>query len=652
MKNFVTKLQKLELVFLIAVLLIMDVTAFGVTVRLGITLTVLSAVAVPLFYLAMIRPRQQQEKNVFEVLKSIKNRQQPIVIGDDIPTVLMDENQMVVWYNHAFAAAAKTYPKGANVYQLFPDLARPDKDKRITIDGVSYRKDLTALTYQKNTFVLLRLIDKQNEQGIKRVYMGHLGAVCYVQIDNLEEVKTEITQAEQSSVLAAVDKRINDFANHLNGVCRQFEKDKYLIIFERRHLPTALKSRFSILQEVRNYKTGGPSVTLSIAVGVADTLSQSNEFAVKALELAQSRGGDQAVVKQYENYHFFGGLQKGVEKRSRVKMREFAKGLRNLMEQVDDIFIMGHSVPDLDSFGSSLGLLSCARHVNKKAYIVLDKPNTAIGALMSAIKGYREYDGVIIGSQEAEMMMKPTSMLIIVDTQIQSYLEAPNLLHKTDVVVIIDHHFRGTVYIDNPALLCHEPYASSACELVTETIQYFAEKVEMLPLEAEALLAGITIDTKGFSFKTGVRTFEAASYLRGIGADTISIRQLFQDDLETFSRRAEVVQKAKILKPGIAVSRVPPDTENASLIAAQAADSLLTIRGVMASFVISYADSTSVISGRSLGGINAQLVLEKLGGGGHPTIAGARIKNTNMDIAYDKLMKAIGEYLKEEDKDK
>ena len=250
------------------------------------------------------------------------------------------------------------------------------------------------------------------------------------------------------------------------------------------------------------------------------------------------------------------------------------------------------------------------------------------------------------------MMMKPTSMLIIVDTQIQSYLEAPNLLHKTDVVVIIDHHFRGTVYIDNPALLCHEPYASSACELVTETIQYFAEKVEMLPLEAEALLAGITIDTKGFSFKTGVRTFEAASYLRGIGADTISIRQLFQDDLETFSRRAEVVQKAKILKPGIAVSRVPPDTENASLIAAQAADSLLTIRGVMASFVISYADSTSVISGRSLGGINAQLVLEKLGGGGHPTIAGARIKNTNMDIAYDKLMKAIGEYLKEEDKDK
>ena len=178
MKNFVTKLQKLELVFLIAVLLIMDVTAFGVTVRLGITLTVLSAVAVPLFYLAMIRPRQQQEKNVFEVLKSIKNRQQPIVIGDDIPTVLMDENQMVVWYNHAFAAAAKTYPKGANVYQLFPDLARPDKDKRITIDGVSYRKDLTALTYQKNTFVLLRLIDKQNEQGIKRVYMGHLGAVC------------------------------------------------------------------------------------------------------------------------------------------------------------------------------------------------------------------------------------------------------------------------------------------------------------------------------------------------------------------------------------------------------------------------------------------------------------------------------------------
>ena len=260
-------------------------------------------------------------------------------------------------------------------------------------------------------------------------------------------------------------------------------------------------------------------------------------MAIKALELAQGRGGNQAVVKQADKLLFFGGAQRSVERRSRVKTRSFSIALKNLMEQCSEIFIMGHEVSDLDCMGAALGLLACARFVKKPAYIIVDKPNTSIESLLNAMKSFKEYDGVLMSSSEAKTMMNESSMLVIVDTQIARYTEAPELIGRCETMVIIDHHFRGTEYIEDPSLLYHEPYASSCCELVTEIVQYFDENISLLPLEAEALLAGITIDTKGFSFKTGVRTFEAASYLRRSGADTISIRQLFQDDLKTYSNR-------------------------------------------------------------------------------------------------------------------
>lgn len=328
--------------------------------------------------------------------------------------------------------------------------------------------------------------------------------------------------------------------------------------------------------------------------------------------MALSRGGDQAVLKDDDGFKFFGGIQQGRENRTRVKARMFAKALRSLMEQADNVIIMGHSVPDLDCMSAALGLLACARHIHKKCYIVLDRSNAAISVLVDSMRENPAYRGVLIDPNEAATMLDEKSILIVVDTQIGSLTIAPGLLNEAATTVVIDHHVRGTEYIETPTLFLHEPYASSTAEMVTEIIQYFADDVKLLPLEAEATMAGISMDTKGFSFKTGERTFEAASYLRRIGADTTRIRHLFQDDLDVYSERARVVEKAQILPGGVAISTCPVDAAAPQLLAAQAADALLSIRGVEASFVLCQTGDRTIISGRSLGGINVQRILEKM----------------------------------------
>ncbi|MEZ4358375.1 MAG: DHH family phosphoesterase [Eubacteriales bacterium] len=646
MKKLIKKIDKKILLLVLSFIIVVAVV-FSLDRTLEKILFAALSFILLLGYIFFISANKLKDKYVYSVLSNIKNGQRPLVIGDDIPTALIDKGNKICWFNHAFASIVDISPMGEDIYMLLPDLAQPNKEKQVTINDTVYTKNLTEHEFKRRKFKLLRLLDKENEEDIKRAYLGHMGAVCYVQIDNVDEISTDITLSERSALFNEIDKIINDFTKMLNGICFKFDRDKYIIFFERRYLNVVLSRRFGILQEARNYKINGFNVTLSLAIGVADTLNQANESAVKALELAQGRGGDQAVVKQYDKYNFFGGLQKGIEKRSKVKIRQFSRSFRNLMEQAGDIFIMGHTVPDLDSFGSALGILSCARKVNKKAYIVLSRPTKTISNLISVMKGEKEYNGVIITEDEAEQIIKPTSMIVILDTQIRNHLEAPDLLDRTDLIVIIDHHFRGTDFISDATLFLHEPYASSTCEMVTEMIQYFDEKPVLLPFEAEALLAGITLDTKSFSFKTGARTFEAASFLRRVGADAKNIKQFFQDDLETFSMRAEVVRHASILSPGIAIATVPPNTENAAVIAPQAADSLLTIRGVIASFVISSIDGNVLISGRSLGSINAQIILEKIGGGGQTTVAGARIKNVDIKTATKMLKKAIDEYMAE-----
>jgi len=412
------------------------------------------------------------------------------------------------------------------------------------------------------------------------------------------------------------------------------------------------KGKFQILDMGAEIDVGNQiPITLSIGIGAdGDTPSQCNAYARSAMDLALGRGGDQAVVKRGDKLLFYGGKTRAVEKRSKVKSRVIANALRQLMWQSSEVVIMSHEVPDLDSIGSALGIYRCARHIGRDAYIVEGANSSSVAHLMEQLLVKPEYRDAFISGGQALEMLDRRSLLVIVDTHRPSFAEVPELIEVADKVVVIDHHRRSAESVQNPILSYLEPYASSASELVTEIVQYFDEQVKLDSLEANALLAGITMDTKSFTFKTGVRTFEAASYLRRKGADPTSIRLFLQDDMEAYIARAETVRSAVLIGPGIVMSECPEGTPNAPLIAAQAADTLLTIQGINTSFVLSERSDHILISGRSLGDINVQIVLEKLGGGGHLTIAGAQLEGIDMEEAKGRLEDALEEYLEEGEK--
>lgn len=564
-----------------------------------------------------------------------------------VPIAVTAKNGRIFWYNPAFLVLAGPYIKEKNMSALLSRFGKPDRDKKITFGDKKYAKEQNEVFYKNKTYYIFRFIDEEKSVQASDLFKIVLGVVMQVQMDNYDDLLRSIRKEEHYAIMAEVEKIVAKNAANLHGFYQQYAKDKFLMVFERRYLAILMQGKFDLLSEVKKIPiAGNVKPTLSIGVGVGKSFDESSDYAAGALDLALGRGGDQAVIKEKKEYRFYGGGQQAPQKRVRVRSRMFAAALRNLMEQSGNIFIMGHTVPDLDAIGSAMGLVACARYLGKRVHVVLDKENAAIDALIAEIRAEPDYKSLLISPDDAEKLMDQNSMLIVVDTQIAAHTLAPQLLDKAQTLVVIDHHLRGTSYIDTATLYYHEPYASSASELVTEIVQYFSDRISLKPIDAEALLAGITIDTKGFSFKTGVRTFEAASYLRKVGADTTSIRHLFQDDLKTFNARARVVQNARMVAPNIAVSAASKDEPNPELLAAQAADSLIGIRGINASFVLCESGDQIVISGRSLGQVNVQRVLEKLGGGGHSTIAGAQLK-TDMEDARKKLADAIQEYLKE-----
>ena len=562
-----------------------------------------------------------------------------------IPTAILDASGRVYWRNPAFAVLVGVNCEGANAYKLLPDLEKPDKSKCMEIGHVVYKKEITPIHFEKDDFLLLRLIDEKKTVKTVNANRAMLPVMCFIEIDNYNGMTAGMPLAEISEINAQIDGLVSSFAEELQGMIIKYTGYKYLVCFENKYLRIAKENRFDLLDKVRQIETSaGLNPTLSIAVGAGKNPQQSGVFAEKAMELAIGRGGDQAVVKDAEGYAFYGGIQHAVEVKSRVRSRTVSKALRNLMEQCEDVYIMGHEVPDMDCLGAALGLVACTRVLDKPTYIILDRPNAAIASLLEEMKKVPDYREMIVTPARAHLMMSSRSMLVVVDTQIAGHTIAPSLFELTDTVVVIDHHLKGTDCIEGAVLFYHEPYASSTAEMVTEIDQYFSERVKLKRLEAEALMAGSTIDTQGFSFKTGVRTFEAASYLRRVGANTTSIRHLFQDDMETYLARAGVVKNAEV-RDGVAIAVCPRDSKNPQLLAAQAADSLIGIQGIGASFVLAETGQSVNISGRSFGVINVQMILEKMGGGGHATIAGAQIRGKSVAEIQAELWKNIREYM-------
>ena len=563
-----------------------------------------------------------------------------------IPTVITDSENKILDTNPAFFCISNSKYVGCDINEIIPEASEAGS-RRVKIGEKEYVKEHKEILLDGEVFNVYRFIDEKEVVKIESLYKTMLGVVALIQIDNYDELMRSIPKSEHSSMMMQLENIVAGEADSVQGLYQQYGPDRYLMVFERRKLATFIANKFDILRRTKLIETSvSVKPSISVGVGARSTLKSSMENAAAALDMAQSRGGDQAVIKERQGYKFYGGGQQAPEMRVRVKARMFSRKLRSLMDLSGNVLIMGHRVPDLDCMGAAMGIAACARYLGKPVNIILNDSNAMIDALVSEMKRGSLYSSLLMNVDEADKRINDRTLLVIVDTQIKDHTYAPALLKKASHLAIIDHHLRGTSYIEKADFLYHEPYASSSSEMVCELVQYFSDHLHLQGLEAEALLAGIMIDTKGFSYMSGARTFEAAAFLKKNGADTTSIRHLFQDDLKTFSSRASVVQGARMIRDGIAIAECPEGAPNPQLLAAQAADSLLSIRGIDVSFVFSRIGGMTYISGRSIGHVNVQRILEKLGGGGHSTMSGAQVK-ADIKHAEAMLESAIDEYLKE-----
>lgn len=489
--------------------------------------------------------------------------------------------------------------------------------------------------------------------NLKAKYNDERPVAMLVQIDNYDEISEKLDKGEKSAMTAEVEKILNKYASEMNGFVLRYDTAKFLMMIEHKFLETLEAKKFSILEDVKALKGSGDfNFTLSIGTGVlAKNLTQLIDYAKGALDVALGRGGDQAVVKRINSVKFYGGKSKAVEKRTKVKARIISYALRQIIDQSSNVIIMGHRVGDMDSLGASIGLYAIARSRGKKSYIVLNTVNYALKNMYERMrKEESHYMESLISTETAMSLVDQNTLMVVLDTHRPSYTEAPELLHKVDKIVLIDHHRRSEEYIENPLLDYIEPYASSTCELVSELVQYMDDHIKLTKFEADALLAGIVLDTNSFTFKTGVRTFEAASFLRRNSADTTDVKELFSESLDSMKKKTEIIERSEIINGDVAVSYIDENSENSNVIAAQSADELLTIKDVKMSFVLVRNKDYINISARSTGPINVQVIMEYLGGGGHLNMAGAQIPTQDMNEAKEKLLEAISHYKKESKK--
>ena len=528
------------------------------------------------------------------------------------------------------AAGKKEYPFDVTVagrrYRIYGTVIHAD-DPQGTMLAALYFSDLTDL-YQ-----------------IRDEYIRSRPVVTIILIDNYEELTKNLSESATSNLNAQINETITDWAEDYHGLLRRMERNRYLLIFERRDLQDAVAGKFSILEQIHSVTNpAGVAASISFGLGVdGATFEESYEFASLAVDMSLSRGGDQAVIKDRLNFTFYGGRNKEVDHRSKVRSRVTANSLMELIAKSGDVYIMGHKNADMDAVGAALGVCCLCRKQGKKAWIVLDTENNASERLIEEIRAVPEYEGVIVSGQDALLRCDSNSILIVVDTNRPGQVEFQPLLEAIGKVSIIDHHRRAADYIGNAVVNFHEPYASSASELVTELLQYAVEKTDVLPIEAKGLLAGIFLDTKNFNVRTGDRTFEAAAFLKRLGADTIEVKKLLQSDFANTVARYKVIQSAVPYREDIAI--VALDHTVSRAMAAQSADELLNITGFQASFVL-YPDEEKrvVISARSIGEANVQVILESLGGGGNAATAGAQIKDATVDTVLEWLKKSIDNY--------
>ncbi len=612
-------------------------------------------------YLVYRRVAARRRREILGYIDSVTASVGDIRVGSvsslPFPTaIIRPETGEIAWNNDLFQAMTgeRKHIFDVKIGKVIPNLdlrwlieGKSEAPSDIEIGGRVYNVYGSTVRAQVSGGVLatLNFVDCTDLKQTKFLYEESRPVVAIVLIDNYDEIMKNLSGNESSKLLVDINDKVEAWADQKDTLIIKYDRDRLLLVMEKKKLAQLTEDKFAVLDASKAISSDPIPLTLSVGVGVeGESFSENFRYAQLAIDMALSRGGDQAVIKDRQNFKFYGGQTQELQKRTKVKSRVMANALKQLVLDSSIILIMSHKMSDLDSIGAAAGVVSIARKLGKKAYIVVDRNKTAAAQLLSRLENTPEYKDVIASPTDAILMADSKTLLIVVDVNRPEVVESEELLLSCNRVAVIDHHRRSASYIDNAALNFHEPYASSASELVSELLSYMSEGPPILKIEAEAMLAGIVLDTKNFSMRTGVRTFEAAARLRMAGADTIDIKRLFQVDFDSCVDRYDIVRRTNMFRGSIAISLSENTVDRT--IAAQAADELLNIQGVLASFVLFPEGNRVIVSARSLGAVNVQVILEEFGGGGHMNMAGAQVEGKSPELVLSELYLAVDEYLK------
>ena len=656
-------------------LIIMNVMLYMVEVKAGAIATGFTAVYIVAAVLLYFHRRPSILNELISFATQYGQVQKNLMQSFALPYALLDADGKILWMNDEFlflTGKEKRYRKF--IGNIFPEvtsekLLLPDevRDLEIVYQEHSYRLNMKRVEIQelldasgiveadkdRSYLISMYLFDETELKRYIRQKDEEKLVTGLLYLDNYEEALESMEEVRSSLLIALIDRKINKYFASIDGVVKKLEKDKYFLVMRKKSLDILKEKKFSILEEVKTVNIGNEmAVTISIGIGMnADTYAHTSEYARIAMELALGRGGDQVVVKDGNNITYYGGKSQMMEKTTRVKARVKAHALKEFMSSKDKVVVMGHKITDVDTFGAAIGIYRAAKTLEKKAYIVINTPTSSIRPLMDGFLHSQEYDSrMFVNSHEAKEIVDDNTVVVVVDTNRPNYTECEELLSMTKTIVVLDHHRQGKDVIQNAVLSYIEPYASSACEMVAEILQYFADGIRIRNIEADSIYAGIMIDTNNFLTKTGVRTFEAAAFLRRCGADVTRVRKLFRENVEDYRAKGEAIRNAELFREHFAISVCPSEgLESPTVVGAQAANELLNVIGVRASFVLTDYRNTIYISARSIDEINVQVIMERLGGGGHLNIAGAQLEHYSIAEATDTLKRTLQKMLDEGD---
>ena len=652
-------------------LIIMNIAVFTVSVKAGALVSVFVAAYILIVVFLYFHSRAGIMNELISFATQYGQVQKNLLNEFIVPYTLLDSNGKILWLNEEFAKLTgknKKYCK--SIATLFPEITKDKLPKEadsevavqygerdykavmrvISMDKLLEESGLVELA-QENDLIALYLFDETELNRYIRQKEDEKLVTGLLYLDNYEEALNSVEEVRRSLLVALIERKLNKYFNDVDGLIKKLEKDKFILVMRQSSLEELKKKRFNILEDVKTVNIGNDmAVTVSIGIGInAPTYAQNYEYSRIAIDLALGRGGDQVVIKDRDQMIYFGGKSQHAGKNTRVKARVKAHALREFMVSKDKVVVMGHKISDVDSIGAAIGIYRAAKSLNKKAHIVVNNPTMSVRPIIENFRDNPDYDeDMFVDSDEAKEIVDNNTVVVVVDTNKPSYTECEELLHKT--IVVLDHHRQGSEVIQNAVLSYIEPYASSSCEMVAEILQYFSDDIKIYNIEADAIYSGIIIDTNNFTAKTGVRTFEAAAFLRRCGADVTRVRKMFRDDVKSYRAKAEAIRHVETYKNCFAIAVCPSEgIDSPTVVASQAANELLNVDSIKATFVLTDYQGKIYISARAIDEVNVQLIMEKMGGGGHINMAGAQLPGVSVEEGIRQLKNTIDKMIKEGD---